>query len=89
MTSYHLFGLLPLIILAAASVLLMLVVAVKRNHSLVFGVSLAGIAAAFISLWPLAAAGTRTIGSLLVIDSFSILYMGLILPTAAAVVLLA
>jgi NADH-quinone oxidoreductase subunit N len=89
MTTYHLFGLLPLIILAAASVLLMLVVAVKRNHRLVFAVSLAGIAAAFITLWPLARHGTRIIGSLLVIDSFSILYMGLILPTAAAVVLFA
>ena len=85
MTTSHLIALLPLIILAAASVLLMLVVAIKRNHRLVFAVSLAGIAAAFASLWPLARMGTRTIGSLLVIDSFSLLYMGLLLPTAAVV----
>jgi NADH-quinone oxidoreductase subunit N len=89
MTTSHLIALLPLIILAAASVLLMLVVAIKRNHRLVFAVSLAGIAAAFASLWPLARMGTRTIGSLLVIDSFSLLYMGLLLPTAAVVVLFA
>ena len=89
MTTSHLIALLPLIILAAASVLLMLVVAIKRNHRLVFAVSLAGIAAAFASLWPLARMGTRTIGSLLVIDSFSLFYMGLLLPTAAVVVLFA
>lgn len=89
MTTAHLIGLLPLLILAAASVLLMLVVAIKRNHRLVFSVSLIGIAAAFISLWPLAEMGTRDIGALLVVDSFSLLYMGLLLPTAAIVVLFA
>jgi NADH-quinone oxidoreductase subunit N len=89
MTSSDLRPLLPLIIVAGTSVLLMLLVAVKRNHHVVFAASLAGIIAAFVSLWPLAGTSSYPAGPLLVVDSFSLLYMGLLLPAAAVVILFA
>lgn len=80
---------LPIIIIAATSVLLMVMVAVKRDHRLSLAVSLVGIAAAFISLWPAAHAGPRAVSALLFIDSFALLYMGILLATNVAILLFA
>jgi NADH-quinone oxidoreductase subunit N len=79
----------PVILIAATAVLLMVMVAIKRNHRSIFAVSLVGIVAAFISLWPVSQSVPRTVSALLLVDSFAIFYMGLLLATSAAVLLFA
>jgi NADH-quinone oxidoreductase subunit N len=79
----------PLILIGATAVLLMVLVAIKRNHKLIFAVSLGGIAAAFISLWPVSKSVPHTVSALLLVDSFAIFYMGLLLATSVAVLLFA
>ena len=44
-------ALLPLLLIAAAAVVVMLGIAFKRNHALAAGLTLAGLAAAFFSLF--------------------------------------
>src|SRR5689334_18136729 len=77
-----------MIVLAAASVAVMLAVAVHRSHAVSAALSLAGIAAAFACLWPAAAEAPRQVTPLLVVDSYGLFYTGLILAAAFAVVLL-
>jgi NADH-quinone oxidoreductase subunit N len=81
--------LLPLIILAAGAVMLMLVIAFYRNHPLTFGLTLAGLAAAFISLLFISPALPRQVTPLLVVDSYAAFYIGLLLAASFAVALLA
>jgi NADH-quinone oxidoreductase subunit N len=87
MSAHDLTLLLPVILIAATSILLMLIVAIKRSHPLTFAVSLVGIVVAFISLWPAAEAGPRPVSTLLVIDQFALFYMGLLLASTAAILL--
>jgi NADH-quinone oxidoreductase subunit N len=82
-------ALLPLILLAGASVLVMLAVAVRRNHSLTLGLTLAGLAAAFASIWIAAPLAPRRVASLLVVDNYSLFYFGLLIVAAFAVAILA
>ncbi|HEV2388095.1 MAG TPA: NADH-quinone oxidoreductase subunit N [Candidatus Acidoferrales bacterium] len=89
MSSADFVALLPLIVLGAASVAAMLAIAARRSHSLTAGVSLAGLAVAFWSLWPAVGVVPRQVTPLLVIDRFAIFYMGLIVAATAAVVLMA
>ena len=89
MTGQDIICLLPLIIPAGVSVLLMLTISIYRSHAAACLLTLAGLAAAAASL-PLAAAyGPRQVTSLLVIDGFALFYMGLILAATFAVVVLA
>src|SRR5690348_9659183 len=86
-SSHDLTDLLPVILIATTAVLLMLIVAIKRSHRLTFGVSLLGMAIAFVSLWPASAGGIRAVSELLVIDQFALFYMGLLLASTAAILL--
>jgi NADH-quinone oxidoreductase subunit N len=79
----------PVILIAATAVLLMVMVAIKRKHRPIFAVSLVGIVAAFISLWPVSQCVPHTVSALLLVDSFAIFYIGLLLATSAAVLLFA
>lgn len=65
-------AILPLLVLAGAAVVVMLGVAVRRSHAASFALSLAGLAAAFASLWPAASAAPRQVTTLLTIDSYAI-----------------
>lgn len=82
-------ALLPLIILAGTSVLAMVAIAVHRSHGFTLGVTLAGLAAAFGSLWIAAPLAPRQVTSLLVIDRYSLFYFGLLIAADFAVALLA
>jgi NADH-quinone oxidoreductase subunit N len=87
-TSAMLNALLPLIILSAGAIAVMLAIAVRRNHTLSFLLTvivlLMGIAALiFITdLLP------QVIGQLMIVDSFAQFYMGLILLSTLAIALL-
>jgi NADH-quinone oxidoreductase subunit N len=47
MTATDVLALLPLVLIAATSVLVMVAAAVRRNHALALGITLAGLAADF------------------------------------------
>ena len=82
-------AILPLLVLAGAAVVVMLGVAVRRSHAASFALSLAGLAAAFASLWPAASAAPRQVTTLLTIDSYAIFFTGLIIAATFAVAVMA
>ncbi len=89
MTSSAISASLPLLILAATSVIVMVAIAIKRNHRATAVIAFVGLALSFVSLWPASAAAPIQIASLLTIDLYALVYMGLLLAASAAVVLLA
>jgi NADH-quinone oxidoreductase subunit N len=82
-------ALLPLIVLAGTSVLVMVGIAVRRSHRSTLGLTLAGLAAAFGSLWIAAPLAPRQVTPLLVIDHYALFYFGLLIAGGFAVALLA
>ena len=87
MSSLDVYALSPLIALSATSVLVMLGIAVKRNHEVSAGLTLAGLGAAFVLLRRVSAVTPHQVTSLIVIDRFALFYMGLIIAAAAIVTL--
>ncbi|HEX6305949.1 MAG TPA: proton-conducting transporter membrane subunit, partial [Anaerolineales bacterium] len=88
MTGAEIIAILPLIVLAASSVIVMLVVAFYRSYWLTVVLTLAGFMLAFLSL-PLAYANQPLeVTPLLIIDGSSIFYMGLVFVSSFVVVLL-
>jgi NADH-quinone oxidoreductase subunit N len=81
-------ALLPLILLAGTPVLIMLGIAVRRSHGLTLGLTLAGLAAAFASIWIAAALAPRQITALLVIDNYALFYFGLLIAAVFAIAIL-
>lgn len=88
MNTTDMHALLPLLLIAGTSVVVMLGIAFKRDHALAAGLTLAGLAAAFLSLWAAAPLAPRQVTSLLLVDRFALFYMGLIIASAAAVAVL-
>jgi NADH-quinone oxidoreductase subunit N len=82
-------AILPLLLMMGTPIVVMLVVAVGRNHTLTTILSLLGLAAAFASLWGVAPLTPRRVTPLLIVDHYAVFYMGLILAASFAVVLLA
>jgi NADH-quinone oxidoreductase subunit N len=78
---------LPLLILSAAAVAVMLAIAIQRNHLAVTVITLMGVAAAFGSISFAASAVPRQLTSLLLFDSYSLLFMALLLCATAFVIL--
>ncbi len=89
MNARDVIALLPLIVLAGTSVLVMLTIAVRRSHVFTLGLTLAGLAAAFGSLWIAAPLIPRQVTSLLVIDKYSLFYFGLLIAADVAVAIFA
>jgi len=89
MTFTDLTALLPIVVLATTSVALMLVIALRRSHALTAGVALAGLGAAFVSIFGAWPAAPRQVTPLLVMDGYALFYAGLFLATTFGVVLLA
>src|SRR5262245_6956946 len=81
-------ALLPLLLIAATSVIVMLGIAAKRNHAVTAVLTVAGLAAAFVSIFAAAPLVPRQVTSLLIIDSYALFYIGLIIASAAAVAVL-
>jgi len=85
MNAADIVALLPLLLIAATSVVVMLGIAFKRNHALAFGLTLVGLTAAFVSIYPAASLAPRQVTSLLLVDRYALFYMGLIIASAVAV----
>lgn len=86
MTASDILALLPLILVAATSVIVMLAAAVHRNHVLALVLTLLGLAGAFCSVFFV---HLRQVTALLIIDSYALFFMGLIVAASFTVALLA
>jgi NADH-quinone oxidoreductase subunit N len=85
MNAADILALLPLLLIAATSVIVMLGIAFNRNHALAAELTLLGLAAAFVSIYAAALVAPRQVTSLLLVDRYGLFYMGLIIASAAAV----
>lgn len=88
MNSADLTALLPLIVISATAIVVMLATAIRRSHAAAALLTLAGLAVAFVRLWPAASLVPRQVSPLLVIDNYALFYTGLILAAAFVVVIL-
>jgi NADH-quinone oxidoreductase subunit N len=88
MNAADILALFPLLLIGASAIVVMLAIAFKRNHALASGLTLLGLAAAFISIWAAAPLAPRQVTSLLLVDRYALFYMGLIIASAAVVAML-
>jgi NADH-quinone oxidoreductase subunit N len=88
MSTRDLFALLPLLSIAVSAVVVMLGIAMKRSPALAAGLTVAGLTAAFLSLWAAIPVAPRQVTSLLLVDRYALFYMGLIVVSAAVVAVL-
>lgn len=88
MNAADILALLPLLLIAGTSVVVMLTIAAKRNHALVAGLTLIGLSAASASIWAAVPLVPRQVTSLLLVDRYALFYIGLITASAAAVAVL-
>ncbi|MFZ0661474.1 MAG: NADH-quinone oxidoreductase subunit N [Acidobacteriaceae bacterium] len=86
MTATDMLALLPLLIIAGTSVVVLIALAVGRNHAVAFGLTLAGLAAGFCSIFFVP---TAQVTALLDIDRYALFFFGLITAASFAVALLA
>jgi NADH-quinone oxidoreductase subunit N len=82
-------ALLPLITIAATAIVVMIAIAIRRNHKASVVISLLGVSAALAGLPLSASAAPRQITSLLVLDSYSRLYMAILLGAVGFVFMFA
>jgi NADH-quinone oxidoreductase subunit N len=78
-------ALLPLHLVAATAVIVMLGIAARRSHRLTAGLTIAGLSAAFLSVFVAAPLVPRQVSSLLLIDHYALFFTGLLIASAAAV----
>jgi NADH-quinone oxidoreductase subunit N len=88
MTNSDLLALSPLIVLAATSVIVMLVIAFYRNHLLTDVMTLAGLALAFLALQPVSTIAPDRVTSLLIVDHYALFFMGLVFAASFVVAVL-
>ena len=89
MNGTDLIAILPLLVLTVAAVGVMVAVCIRRSHLLAVGLTLAGLAAAFVSLWAAASLAPIQVTPLLIIDGYALFYMGLIIAATFVTVILA
>ena len=88
MTRADCITLLPLILIAGTSMLVMLAIAFKRNHTLAARLTVAGLLAAFMSVLAVTPYVPRHVTALLIMDRYALFYMGVIIASAVTVAVL-
>lgn len=90
MTHADLITLTPLMIIAVTALLALLLIAIRRHHLAVTGITLCGLATALVTLWvvvlPLV---PRQVTPLLVMDAYGLLLIALLIAASMVVTLLA
>jgi NADH-quinone oxidoreductase subunit N len=89
MNTAGLFSLIPLMILGAGMVIAMLAIAFRRNHGLVFGITLATFVLSFLSILPVFRTGSGQVTPLLIFDGYANFIIGLVIAASVVVSLLA
>ncbi len=82
----HVISLLPLLLVAGTSLVVLLAIAIRRNHSAAFALTLAGLAAAFITTF---FTPPGQITPLLLMDRYALFFMGLLTAASFFIALLA
>ena len=82
-------ALLPYIILVCAIIIIMLLIGIRRSHFIVSVFSLLALVFAFFSLFRVAAFAPRIISGILIIDQFTLFYLGMLFAATFTIVLLA
>jgi len=85
MTATDFLCLAPLMIVAAAPVVIMLTLTIVRNYRVIYGISLFMFAVAFASLFFMTHLLPHHTGELLVFDRFSVLFLAIILISALVI----
>jgi NADH-quinone oxidoreductase subunit N len=88
MSGNDLLAVLPLLVLGVAVVIVMLAVAVRRNHALIATLTGAGLILSYMAIPIAAGFSPRTVTPLLVIDGYALFYMGLMFLASLAVTML-
>ncbi len=88
MTQADLFLLSPLVILAIGSLFVMLSIAIRRNYLLVNSLTLLSIILAFLAVVYVTGPVIKNVGTLFVIDGFSLLFMALIIGGSLIITLI-
>jgi NADH-quinone oxidoreductase subunit N len=78
----------PLLIIAIAPIVIMIVISIVRNHEVVFGFSIVSLILAFTSIFYILPEIPHSIEPLFIIDSFSIFFLGIIIISALLVTFL-
>jgi NADH-quinone oxidoreductase subunit N len=78
----------PVIIIALAPIIIMIVISIRRNYEVVFGFSVLAFIAAIASIFYILPVIPRTIAPLFIIDRYSLFFLGIILISALLVTLL-
>ncbi len=81
-------ALLPLEILGLGIVIIMLVIAFWRNHALIFGLTLATLLLAFLSIPLIAYQGSVQVTPLLIMDGYALFIIGLLIAASFVVTML-
>ncbi len=88
MTEKDFFCLTPLLIIAIAPVVIMIVISILRNYKVVYGFSVFSLLAAFTSLFFIISSIPHSIEPLFIIDTYSLFFLGIIIISALLVTLL-
>ncbi len=88
MTTAGLAALSPFLVLAAAAVVVMLLIALRRDHRVSAWTCVAGLALGLVSLVAVAANAPQLVTPLLVVDRYAIFYVGVILIGSLVVAML-
>lgn len=81
-------AILPVIVVAGTSVAVLIGITIRRSHEVAVLITIAGLGAAFGTLWTAYSVVPRQVTPLLIIDRYGVLYMGMMLAAAIFVVLL-
>ncbi len=85
MSGGDLVTLLPYLVLAVTAIVVMLGIAIRRQHGLTLAFTLVGLVVAFATLPLAAASDTPRVTTLLSVDHFALLYVGIVLAATFAV----
>ncbi len=88
MTATDFLCLAPLLIIAIAPVVIMIVISVLRNYKVVYGFSVLSLLFAFASIFFIVPAIPHSIEPLFIIDIYSLFFLGIIILSALLVTLL-
>jgi NADH-quinone oxidoreductase subunit N len=78
----------PLLIIAMAPVVIMIVISVFRSYEVVYGYSILSLFSAFVSIFFIVPAVPHSIAPLFIIDIYSLFFLGIIILAALLVTLL-
>lgn len=83
-TSSHFIALLPLLVVCVTAIVVMLAISFRRKHDLTFILTAVGLNLALLALIPASQVAPLQVTSLMQVDQFALLYMGLILVATLA-----